>query len=176
MAPLQGGDRLLRRQRQKDVFGMRVSSCSEQPQAGLLPASREKHERTGRVEQTGTICATINKKEGVLMAKRAIETARPKIHPTPKPAKHISRNPQTGRFKEALTVAENNGLLSGSRTHVIRGRMPVGLVEQAKRKSGISSDSKLIEVALANIAVADDYAQWLLAQRGSVSPELDLEF
>jgi hypothetical protein len=82
----------------------------------------------------------------------------------------------SGRIQEVLSVAERNGLLSGSRTHVIRGRMPVRLVEQAKRKSGISSDSKLLEVALANLAVADDYAQWLLAQRESVNPELDLEF
>jgi hypothetical protein len=73
-------------------------------------------------------------------------------------------------------VAERNGLLAGSRTHMIRGRMPEGLVEQAKRKSGIASDSKLLEVALANLAIADDYAQWLLEQRGSVSPELNLEF
>jgi hypothetical protein len=54
--------------------------------------------------------------------------------------------------------------------------MPVGLVQQAKLKSGITSDSKLLEAALANLAVADDYARWLLAQRGTVSPELDLEF
>jgi hypothetical protein len=65
-------------------------------------------------------------------------------------------------------IAEQRGLLAGSRTHVVRGRMPVGLVEQAKLKSGISS--------LANLAVSDDYAQWLLAQRATVNPELDLEF
>jgi hypothetical protein len=54
--------------------------------------------------------------------------------------------------------------------------MPAALIEQAKRKSGILSDSKLLEAALANLAVSDDYAQWLLGQRGTVSPELDLEF
>jgi len=31
-------------------------------------------------------------------------------------------------------------------------------------------------VALATLAVSDDYAQWLLAQRATVNPELDLEF
>lgn len=81
-----------------------------------------------------------------------------------------------GRLCEILTVAEERGLLSGSRTHVIRGRMPVGLVKQAKLKSGISSDSKLLEAALANLAVSDDYAQWLLAQRGTIHAGLDLEF
>jgi hypothetical protein len=87
--------------------------------------------------------------------------------------------PQSGPpdpLREILTVAEQRGLLSGSRTHVIRGRMPVGLVKQAKLKSGISSDSKLLEAALANLAVSDDYAQWLLAQRGTIHAELDLDF
>jgi hypothetical protein len=54
--------------------------------------------------------------------------------------------------------------------------MPEELVAEAKRKTGIISDSKLLETALANIAVADDYAEWLFSQRGTVDPALDLEF
>jgi hypothetical protein len=75
-----------------------------------------------------------------------------------------------------LSLAEANGLMAGARTLVIRGRMPVELVAQAKLRTGISSDSKLLEAALANLALADDYAEWLLSQRGTVNPELDLEF
>lgn len=86
-----------------------------------------------------------------------------------------SKVPQDS-IHEFLTIAEERGLLAGSRTHVVRGRMPVGLVEQAKLKTGISSDSKLLEAALASLAVSDDYGQWLLSQRGTVNPELDLEF
>ena len=59
---------------------------------------------------------------------------------------------------------------------MIRGRMPEELVAQAKRRTGITSDSKLLEAALAYIAVADDYAEWLISQRGTVDPALDLEF
>jgi hypothetical protein len=91
-------------------------------------------------------------------------------------ARNLPRRSPPDPLREVLTIAEERGLLSGSRTHVLRGRMPVGLVQQAKLKSGISSDSKLLEAALANLAVADDYAQWLLAQRGSINPELDLDF
>ena len=80
------------------------------------------------------------------------------------------------RVGDALSIAEEQGLLAGGRTLTVRGRMPFQLVEQAKRKTGIQSDSKLLEAALANIAVADDYADWLLAQRGTVSQDLDLEF
>jgi hypothetical protein len=103
------------------------------------------------------------------MAKDALKPVRPSRRG------HSQSDPR-GRLREILTVAQERGLLSGARTHVIRGRMPVGLVEQAKLKSGISSDSKLLEVALANLAVSDEYAQWLLAQRGTISPELNLEF
>ena len=80
------------------------------------------------------------------------------------------------RLGDVLSIAEQQGLLRGGRTLTLRGRMPSLLVEQARKKTGIQSDSKLIEAALANIVVADDYGEWLLAQRGTVSKVLDLEF
>lgn len=86
------------------------------------------------------------------------------------------RTTRTGKLREALTIAEQQGLLAGERTQVVRGRMPRALVARAKKRTGIDSDTDLLEVALANIAVADDYADWLLSRRGSVPPEVDLEF
>lgn len=84
--------------------------------------------------------------------------------------------PQRDDFRTALSIAEEKGLLRGRRTLMIRGRMPEELVAEAKRKTGITSDSKLLETALANIVVADDYAEWLFSQRGTIDPALDLEF
>ncbi|HEY1578471.1 MAG TPA: hypothetical protein VGF82_15505 [Terracidiphilus sp.] len=81
-----------------------------------------------------------------------------------------------GRVHNALAIAQQKGLLKGRRTLVIRGRMPEELVAEAKRKTGITSDSKLLETALANIVAADDYAEWLFSQRGTVDAGLDLEF
>jgi len=80
------------------------------------------------------------------------------------------------RFKDVLVMAEREGLLDGGRTQVVRGRMPEALVSQAKKRTGIRSDTDLIQVALANIAVGDDYADWLLSRQGTVDPEVDLEF
>lgn len=80
------------------------------------------------------------------------------------------------RAEDALVIARQQGLFEGSRTQTVRGRMPKLLVSQAKKRTGIQSDSKLIELALANLAVADDYGDWLLSQRGSVSREIELEF
>ncbi len=90
--------------------------------------------------------------------------------------KRLKQAASSRRLGDALSIAEQQGLLSGGKTLTLRGRMPSLLVEQAKRKTGIQSDSKLIEAALANIVVEDEYADWLLAQRGTVSKDLDLEF
>jgi hypothetical protein len=75
-----------------------------------------------------------------------------------------------------MVIAEREGLLHGERTQIVRGRMPEALVARAKKRTGIISDTDLIEVALANIAVADDYADWLLSRRGGVDREAELEF
>jgi hypothetical protein len=102
--------------------------------------------------------------------------AQAKAFQTTRGSKKPKPDTSSRRLGDALSIAEQQGLLSGGRTLIVRGRMPSLLVEQAKRKSGIQSDSKLIEAALANIVAADDYADWLLAQRGTVSKDLDLEF
>jgi hypothetical protein len=80
------------------------------------------------------------------------------------------------KLNEVMVIAEQEGLLCGERTEMVRGRMPEALVARAKKRTGITSNTDLIEVALANIAVEDDYADWLLSRRGSVTPEADLEF
>ena len=80
------------------------------------------------------------------------------------------------RLKEVLVIAEQKGLFAGTRTKIVRGRMPEALVSKAKARTGIKSDTELLELALANLAVADDYAEWLLSRRGMVSQDVDLEF
>jgi hypothetical protein len=75
-----------------------------------------------------------------------------------------------------MALAEREGLLQGERTRIVRGRMPEALVAKAMRRTGLHSDTDLIEAALASLAVADDYAEWLLTRRGAVSNEIDLEF
>jgi hypothetical protein len=80
------------------------------------------------------------------------------------------------KLNDVMVIAEQEGLLRGERTAMVRGRMPEALVARAKKRTGITSNTDLIEVALANIAVGDDYADWLLSRRGSVNPEADLEF
>jgi hypothetical protein len=97
--------------------------------------------------------ATVNKKKSMVLGKKG-----------------------SRRFADAVTIARETGLLKGARTKLVRGRMPDALVAKAKARIGVQSDTKLIEVALANLAVADEYPDWLLAQRGTVNKDIDLEF
>jgi len=83
---------------------------------------------------------------------------------------------KSNRLKHILVIAQDAGLLKGARTRVVRGRMPEALVNKAKARTGISKDTDLLEVALANLAVADDFPEWLLSQKGTVNKDLDLEF
>jgi hypothetical protein len=80
------------------------------------------------------------------------------------------------RFREVLAIAEETGLFRGTRSRVVRGRMPEALVEKAKSRTGIESDTELLEVALAHLALADDYPEWLLSRKGTVPVEIELDF
>ncbi len=74
-----------------------------------------------------------------------------------------------------LALAERKGLLEGRRSLGIRSRIPKELLAAARQKTGITSDSELLEAALVSLAVTDDYAEWLYSQRATVDPDLDLE-
>ncbi len=80
------------------------------------------------------------------------------------------------RLRDALVIADQAGLLKGTRTKVVRGRMPEALVNRAKARTGIKKDTDLLEAALASLAVADDFPEWLLSQKGSIKRDIDLEF
>ncbi len=97
-----------------------------------------------------------------------------KQSPKKKPVSTTQEHPN--KLREILTLAEQSGLLQGSRTKIVRGRMPQALVARAKARTGIKSDTSLIQVALANLAVADEYPEWLLSQCGTIPADMDLEF
>ena len=111
------------------------------------------------------------------MQKSAQKTKRkPKTRLHSGSADVVRLSPKGGRLRDMLVVAKESGLLRGARTKVVRGRMPEALVNKAKARTGITSDTDLLELALANLAVADDYPEWLLSRKGQVAQEVDLEF
>jgi hypothetical protein len=79
------------------------------------------------------------------------------------------------RFEAVMLAAEQSGLLSG-KSGRIGGRVSPALVMQAKRQTGIETDSDLIEFALATVALDDNFAEMFKESRGEVDPELKLGF
>ena len=79
------------------------------------------------------------------------------------------------RFEAVMQAAEQSGLL-GEKSGRISGRVSPALVRQAKRQTGIGTDTDLIEFALATVALEDNFAETFKESRGKVDPELKLGF
>jgi hypothetical protein len=94
----------------------------------------------------------------------------------------VHREPTTGRlivskarFEAVMRAAKKSGLLNekGGR---IGGRVSPALVRQAKRQTGIETDTDLIEFALATVALEDNFADVFKESRGKIDPKLKLGF
>ncbi len=79
------------------------------------------------------------------------------------------------RLEAVMQAAELSGLLGGKQAR-IGGRVSPELVRQAKRQTGIETDTDLIEFALATIALEDNFAETFKESRGKVDPDLKLGF
>jgi hypothetical protein len=80
----------------------------------------------------------------------------------------------TVRMTGILATAREEGLL-GARDRTIGGRVPAPLVEAAKARSGIQSDSELLLYALSKVAVEDDFGRRLVARKGRLSRDVTLD-
>ncbi len=79
------------------------------------------------------------------------------------------------RFRAVMKAAKESGLLEEKSTR-IGGRTSAELIAQAKQQTGIEADTDLIEFALANVALKDDFAETFRKTRGTVDPTLKLGF
>ena len=80
------------------------------------------------------------------------------------------------RNRAALEFARAAGLLGGAKSARVAGRVPAELVAAAKKSAGLSSDTDLIEVALAKLAMEDDFGAKLVRDKGALSRDVDVGF
>ena len=78
------------------------------------------------------------------------------------------------RLAFALTELERSGALTGARSQKLSTRVDPGLIEAARRRTGLGTDSDLINAALAVIAAGDDYGTWLVKQVGRLPGDFEL--
>lgn len=79
------------------------------------------------------------------------------------------------RFEAVMHAAERSGFLS-EKSGRIGGRVSPALIRQAKRQTGIETDTDLIEFALATVALEDHFAETFKQSRGKIDLELTLGF
>jgi hypothetical protein len=65
-------------------------------------------------------------------------------------------------------------LLRGENSR-IGGRIRHGLLAGAKKKSGIDSDTELLEYALARVALEDNFGAKLVRRKGRIARDVNLE-
>jgi hypothetical protein len=78
------------------------------------------------------------------------------------------------RRQSVVTAAREAGLLDGDNGHV-GARVPQQLIEEAKMRTGIASTTDLLEYALAKVALEDDFGAKLVARKGTLLADLDLD-
>ena len=79
------------------------------------------------------------------------------------------------RRRSVLEAAKEAGFLDGPNS-ALGARVPRSLVEMAKVKAGVTSTTELVEYALAKVALEDDFGAKLVARKGSVPADIDLDF
>ncbi len=65
--------------------------------------------------------------------------------------------------------------LGATKDKKVSGRISGDLLGTVKARLGVTSDTEAIEMALANMAVTDDFGAWLVDQGGELSKDFKLE-
>lgn len=89
--------------------------------------------------------------------------------------KDPARQAVASRHQATLAQAEAAGLLGQAKNARITGRVSAPLVAAAKKRTGITSDTDVIEMALATLALEDDFGAKLVGRKGAVPKDIDLE-
>ena len=90
---------------------------------------------------------------------------------------NLTSNPERNdatRHQATLEQARAAGLLGRAKNARISGRVSTKLVAAAKKRTGIRSDTDVIEVALATLALEDDFGTKLVRRKGSIPKDVDL--
>ncbi|MEA2740343.1 MAG: hypothetical protein QOH05_3650 [Acetobacteraceae bacterium] len=85
--------------------------------------------------------------------------------------------PANSNVQRILDVARSEGFIPPSEKDAkVSGRIHRSLLDAAKQRTGLTSETALLEYALAKVAIEDNFGERFARLRGTVSKDLDLEF
>lgn len=73
-----------------------------------------------------------------------------------------------------LEQAKAIGLLGAAKNTRLSGRVPSGLIEAAKKRAHVTSDTELLELALSRLALEDNFGARLVGRKGSIPADIDI--
>ena len=97
-------------------------------------------------------------------------------------SKHAERNTTDedelvrARNALALNQAREAGLLGPGKDARISGRISSALVDAAKARAHVVSDTELLEIALSRLVLEDDFGRRFVSRKGKIPKSVDLEF
>jgi hypothetical protein len=96
---------------------------------------------------------------------------------TPTSALKRSKELAAARNRATLESARAAGLLGDAKDARVAGRVSSKLIAAAKKSAGagFSSDTDVIEIALARLALEDDFGARLVRNKGRVPREFNIE-
>jgi hypothetical protein len=93
-----------------------------------------------------------------------------RTRPTPQSEELIALRRNELVLKQARAV----GLLGTAKNARVSGRVSASLIEAAKQRAHVSSDTELLEIALSRLALEDDFGARLVRRKGSIPASTDL--
>lgn len=78
------------------------------------------------------------------------------------------------RNRLVLDQARAIGLLGAAKNTRLSGRVSSDLIEAAKKRSHVTSDTELLELALSRLALEDEFGARLVGRKGSIPADIDL--
>jgi hypothetical protein len=78
------------------------------------------------------------------------------------------------RIRHARDVLTRTGVLTGAKDTRVTARVQAGLLEAARRRSGIQKETDLVTAGLALLATQEDFGAWLTGRRGTLTDDFDI--
>lgn len=80
------------------------------------------------------------------------------------------------RNELVLELARSAGFFETPKTVKVSVRFTEALMEAAKKRAHIESDTELLELALSRLALEDDFGRKIVAKKGLLPESVELEF
>lgn len=77
-------------------------------------------------------------------------------------------------LSHALGHASSKADEGPSKTRPLSVRLPTDLIEDAKKATGLTSDTELVRAALATLIAPNAFGAWLVANEGALPADFDL--